>query len=284
MSGDQRDRSRSNQSDIDKMFDFIPDEETVPATDGEKLQKVMARAGLASRRVCEDMIASGRVRVNGHRVPLGTRVDASRDVIEVDGTLLSVEVGLVHYLLNKPVGVVTTASDPQGRRTVMDFVPEEPRVFPVGRLDADTEGLLILTNDGPLTQRLTHPSFGVEKEYLASVQGTLTPGAIRALREGVELDDGWTAPAKVSQPSPGLVRLVIHEGRNRQVRRMLATVGHPVQRLVRVRIGRLTSPGLQPGTFRELTPAEVRQLSVDVGSAPRPEPSGPAPRRDTRSH
>jgi 23S rRNA pseudouridine2605 synthase len=255
------------------MFDFIPDVETTPALDGEKLQKVMARAGLASRRVCEDMIGAGRVKVNGVRVELGARVDASVDVIEVDGSLLSVEVGLVHYLLNKPVGVVTTASDPQGRRTVVDLVPDDPRVFPVGRLDADTEGLLILTNDGPLTQQLTHPSFGVEKEYLAEVHGTLSAGALRSLRDGIELEDGWTAPAKASQPAPGMVRIVIHEGRNRQVRRMLATVGHPVQRLVRVRIGRLTAPNLRPGSFRELTPAEVRQLAVDIGPAPRPRPS-----------
>ncbi len=252
---------------LDEMFDWLPDETAVPALDGEKLQKVMARAGLASRRVCEEMIAAGRVKVNGERVQLGSRVDSAVDVIEVDGSLLSVEIGLVHYLLNKPAGVVTTSSDPQGRRTVIEFVPGEPRVFPVGRLDSETEGLLILTNDGPLTQRLTHPSFGVEKEYLAEVFGTLSPGALRALRDGVDLEDGMTAPARVSQPAPGLVRLIIHEGRNRQVRRMLASVGHPVQRLVRVRIGRLTSPNLPPGAWRILSTAEVRQLSVDVRPA-----------------
>ncbi len=266
-----------HQATIDKMFDFLPDESVMAATDGEKLQKVMARSGLASRRVCEDMIAAGRVKVNGQRVELGTRVDAANDVIEVDGSLLSVDIGLVHYLLNKPAGVVTTASDPQGRRTVVDLVPDDPRVFPVGRLDSDTEGLLILTNDGPLTQRLTHPSFGVEKEYLAEVAGVLSAGALRSLRDGLQLEDGWTAPAKASQPAPGMVRLVIHEGRNRQVRRMLATVGHPVQRLVRVRIGRLTAPNLRPGEWRELTAAEVRQLSVDIGPAPRPRNS-PNPR------
>jgi 23S rRNA pseudouridine2605 synthase len=266
------------------MFDWLPDEDVVPALDGEKLQKVMARAGLASRRVCEEMIGAGRVKVNGARVELGARVDAAVDVIEVDGSLLSVEIGLVHYLLNKPAGIVTTSSDPQGRRTVIDLVPDSPRVFPVGRLDAETEGLLIMTNDGPLTQRLTHPSYGIEKEYLAEVHGTLNPGALRLLRDGVELEDGMTAPARVSQPAPGLVRLVIHEGRNRQVRRMLASVGHPVKKLVRVRIGRLTSPNLRPGTWRELSTSEVRQLSVDVGPAPRPRIATrpPAPARQDR--
>jgi pseudouridine synthase len=158
--------------------------------DGERLQKVLARAGLASRRACEELIADGRVTVNGEVADLGRRVDPTSDVIEVDGALVPIAPGLVHYLLNKPAGVVTTAADTHGRPTVVELVPDDPRVFPVGRLDADTEGLLLLTNDGELTHRLTHPSFGVEKEYLASVEGDPSPAALRRLREGVELDDG----------------------------------------------------------------------------------------------
>ncbi|MGC1513307.1 MAG: pseudouridine synthase [Acidimicrobiales bacterium] len=168
--------------------------------------------------------------------------------------------GLVYYLLNKPVGVISTADDPQGRRTVVDLVPSEPRVHPVGRLDADTEGLLLLTNDGDLTFRLTHPSFGVEKEYLAEVRGTPTRSSLRRLREGVELDDGMTSPAKVVLTPPHLLTLTIHEGRNRQVRRMCEAVGHPVIRLVRTRIGPLVDRRLPPGSWRELTRDEVRSL------------------------
>jgi 23S rRNA pseudouridine2605 synthase len=182
----------------------------------------------------------------------------------VDGALVPVAPGLVHYLLNKPVGVVTTAADTHGRPTVIDLVPSEPRVFPVGRLDADTEGLLLLTNDGELTHRLTHPSFGVEKEYLASVEGDPSPSALRRLREGVELEDGLTAPAKVARVSAGVVRLTIHEGRNRQVRRMCEAVGHPVTRLVRTRIGSLADRRLKPGEWRPLTAEEVRSLAASV--------------------
>lgn len=233
----------------------------------ERVQKVLARAGIASRRVVEDMMVDGRITIDGVTARLGDRVDPARQVIEVDGALLSIAPGLVHYLLHKPTGVVSTASDPQGRPTVVDAVPAEPRVFPVGRLDVETEGLLLLTNDGELTHRLTHPSYGIDKEYLAHVEGTVSPAALRRLRNGVELDDGVTAPARVSQPSPGLVRLVIHEGRNRQVRRMLATVGHPVTRLVRTRIGPLTDRTLAAGAWRSLEPSEVRALESAVGSA-----------------
>jgi 23S rRNA pseudouridine2605 synthase len=198
---------------------------------------------------------------------LGTRVDRETDVIEVDGALVSVRPGLVHYLLDKPAGVVTTASDPHGRRTVVGLVPAEPRVHPVGRLDADTEGLLLLTNDGELTHRLTHPSFGVEKEYVVQTDRRLSPGELRRLREGIELDDGRTAPARASQPEPGLVRLTIHEGRNRQVRRMFDALGHPVIRLVRVRIGPLTDRRLPVGAWRALTPDELRALEAAAGRA-----------------
>lgn len=225
-----------------------------------RLQKVLAQAGLGSRRACEELIADERVTIDGEVALLGDRVDPETAVVEVDGVPIGVRPGLVHYLLNKPAGVVTTAEDPQGRPVVVDLVPAEPRVFPVGRLDLDTEGLLLLTNDGDLTHRLTHPSFGVEKEYLAEVEGTPGRSALHRLRTGVELDDGPTAPATVGLMAPSLVRIVIHEGRNRQVRRMCEAVGHPVRRLVRTRIGPLTDPGLKPGEWRALATAEVRAL------------------------
>lgn len=236
--------------------------------DGDRLQKVLARAGLASRRVCEDLIAEGRVTVNGAVAELGRRVNPDLDVIEVDGALVPVAPGLVYYLLNKPLGVVTTVADTHGRPTVVGLVPPEPRVFPVGRLDADTEGLLLLTNDGELTHRLTHPSFGVDKEYLVQVQGDPEPGDLRRLREGVELEDGRTAPAKVARVADGMLRLTIHEGRNRQVRRMCDAVGHPVIRLVRSRIGPLSDRRLKPGEWRPLQPAEVRALAATVKGVP----------------
>jgi 23S rRNA pseudouridine2605 synthase len=243
---------------------------------GERLQKILAQAGLGSRRASEELIAAGRVRVNGEVATLGTRADPETDVIEVDGAVVGVRRGLVHYLLNKPAGVVTTARDPQGRPAVVDLVPAEPRVYPVGRLDADTEGLLLLTNDGELAHRLTHPSFGVDKEYLAGVAGTPSRGAVRRLREGVELDDGPTAPAKVSLVDEHTLRITIHEGRNRQVRRMCEAVGHPVQRLVRVRIGPLADRRLAPGAWRPLTQAEVRDLErAAAGRAPTARARGP---------
>ena len=173
---------------------------------------------------------------------------------------MSTSTKLVYYLLNKPEGVVTTAADTHGRPTVVEYVPDEPRVFPVGRLDADTEGLLILTNDGDLAHRLTHPSYGVEKVYYAHVSGSPDTRDVRRLRTGVPLDDGPTAPAKVIEVSPGLLRITIHEGRNRQVRRMFDAVGHPVERLVRTRIGPITDRRLKPGEWRRLTTAEVRKL------------------------
>jgi 23S rRNA pseudouridine2605 synthase len=227
---------------------------------GERLQKILAQAGLGSRRACEELIAAGRVRVNGQVATLGTRADPEADTIEVDGAVVGTRQGLVHYLLNKPAGVVTTAQDPQGRPTVVDLVPLEPRVYPVGRLDAETEGLLLLTNDGDLAHRLTHPSFGVEKEYLAEVEGRPSRGTLRRLREGVDLDDGPTAPAKASLVGDRTLRITIHEGRNRQVRRMCEAVGHPVRRLVRVRVGPVSDRRLAPGAWRPLTQAEVRAL------------------------
>jgi len=235
-----------------------------------RLQKLLARAGIGSRRVVEELIEQGRVLVNGEVAELGRRADPDVDAIEVDGVLVGVRPDTVWYLLNKPVGVVTTASDPQGRPTVVELVPADPRVFPVGRLDAETEGLLLLTNDGDVAYRLTHPSHGVEKEYLAHVGGTPSRGALRRLREGIDLDDGRTAPAKASLVAPDVVRLTIHEGRNRQVRRMCEAIGHPVRRLVRVRIGPLTDDRLGPGEWRPLRQDEIRGLERAAGPAPRP--------------
>jgi 23S rRNA pseudouridine2605 synthase len=221
---------------------------------------VLSRAGLGSRRVSDDLIADGRVTVDGELAVLGQRVDPATAHIAVDGVAVPTAPDLVHYLLNKPAGVVTTASDPEGRTTVVSLVPESPRVFSVGRLDYETEGLLIMTNDGDLAQLLSHPSHGVAKEYLAEVEGTPSPGALRRLREGVELDGVLTAPATVGVVGPGVLRIVIHEGRNRQVRRMCEIVGHPVRRLVRTRIGPLADRSLAPGHWRDLSLAEVRSL------------------------
>ncbi|CAN5855694.1 pseudouridine synthase [soil metagenome] len=251
-----------------------------PAADGERLQKVLARVGIGSRRVCEELIAEGRVTVDGEVADLGRRVHPATAKVAIEGVPVGVAPGLVHYLLNKPVGVVSTAADPQGRPTVVELVPAEPRVFPVGRLDLDTEGLLLVTNDGDLAHRLTHPSFGVAKEYLAEVEGEPSRATLRRLREGVDLDDGPTALAKASLVGPSLLRLTIHEGRNRQVRRMCDAVGHPVRRLVRTRIGPLAERALAPGKWRHLEPHEVRSLEEAVhaegGGEP---PKSPGSRR-----
>ena len=241
---------------------------TTPEEEGERLQKVLARAGFGSRRACEELIAAGRVSVDGAVAVLGRRVDVATARVEVDGALVPVAPDLVYYLLNKPDDVITTADDPQGRRTVLSLVPAEPRVFAVGRLDRHTEGLLILTNDGALSQLLTHPSHGVAKEYVAEVRGgTPSAGALRTLRRGVELSDGLTAPAEVGVLAPGVLRIVIHEGRNRQVRRMCEAVGHPVVRLVRTRIGPLRDTTLAPGRWRHLSPEEVRALAAAASLA-----------------
>lgn len=234
---------------------------------GERLQKVLARIGWGSRRACEELIQAGRVTVNGEVAVLGRRIDPDHDLVEVDDAPVGVRPGLVYYLLNKPAGVVTTAHDTHGRPTVIDLVPTEPRVFAVGRLDAETEGLLLLTNDGDLAHRIMHPRHGVEKEYLAEVSGgPVAPGALRRLRDGVQLDDGFTAPAEASQPEPGVLRLTLHEGRNRQVRRMCEAVGHPVTRLIRTRIGPLTDRRLKPGQWRTLDLGEYRALVHAVGA------------------
>ena len=238
------------------------------AEEGERLQKVLAALGFGSRRACEVLIAEGRVVVNGTVAVLGARVQPETDRVTVDGAPVGVRPGLVHYLVNKPRGVVTTASDPQGRPTVVELVPDEPRVFPVGRLDLDTEGLILLTNDGTLANAIAHPSTGVEKEYLVEVHGgRVSPSGLRHLREGGELEDGRTAPARVTQPSPGVLRITIHEGRNRQVRRMCSAVGHEVRRLVRVRIGPISDRRLAPGDWRELLSDEVIALGQAVAAS-----------------
>ena len=238
-------------------------------TEGERLQKVLARAGLGSRRSVEDMIAAGRVAVNGVTARLGQRVDPTTDKVEVDGSRVPLDVDLVHYLLNKPSGVVTTAADPEGRTTVLDLVELSVRVWPVGRLDVDTEGALLLTNDGELGYRLTHPSFEVPRTYVAEVGGRVGEKSVRALARGVELDDGPTRPARVSviERARGatLIELTITEGRNRQVRRMFEAVGHRVLRLVRTELGPLKLGHLKPGSVRKLSPAEVRSLYRSTG-------------------
>jgi 23S rRNA pseudouridine2605 synthase len=245
--------------------------------EGERLQKVLARAGMGSRRTNEALIADGRVTVNGEVAVLGRRVDPRTDRIALDGVPVVVDTDVVHWLLNKPAGYVTTAHDTHGRPTVLDLVPGEPRVFPVGRLDLETEGLLLLTNDGELTQLLTHPRHGVEKEYFVEVEGKPSPGALRALRTGVELDDGPTRPAqaKILQESATgttALAIVVKEGRKRMVRRMCAEVGHPVVRLARTRIGPLRDPRLAPGAWRALTTDEVRSLyAAGLESAQEPD-------------
>lgn len=238
-----------------------------PQPDGERLQKVLASVGYGSRRICEGLIAEGRVQVNGVVAILGCRVDPDVAKVEVDGVAVGVRPDLVHYLLHKPRGVVTTASDPHGRPTVVELVPTEPRVFAVGRLDADTEGLLILTNDGDLAHRLAHPSYGVNKEYLVELESAPTPGQLRQLRRGVLLNDGPTAPARAALVEPRGLRLVIHEGRNRQVRRMCEAIGHRVIRLIRVRIGPITDRKLGAGEWRSLSSDEVRNLQTAVAEA-----------------
>ena len=237
---------------------------TKTTADRERIQKILARSGFGSRRAAEQLIAAGRVTVDGEIARLGDRADPDHDRLSVDGVPVITRPGLVYYLLNKPSKVVTTAHDPEGRPTVVELVPTEPRVFPVGRLDYESEGLLLLTNDGELAQLLTHPRHGVEKTYLAEVTGSVEPAVIRALREGVELDDGPSAPARVhvvqSGPERSAIELTIHEGRNRQVRRMCAAVGLTVRRLVRTRIGTLQDTRLTPGSWREVEAAEVRRL------------------------
>ena len=223
-----------------------------------RLNAYLARAGVASRRKADELIKAGRVTVNGEPGQLNTFVQ-QHDRVEVDGTPVAKQ-PLAYVLLHKPAGVVTTASDPGGRRTVVDFVPQEPRVVPVGRLDVDTTGALLLTNDGELAHRLAHPRYGVEKTYVVEVEGEPDDQALLRLEAGIELEDGVTAPATVRRLAPSTVELTIHEGRNHQVKRMLAAVGHPVTRLHRSAYAGLSADDVAPGTWRSLTPAEVQRL------------------------
>jgi pseudouridine synthase len=237
-----------------------------------RLNAYLARAGVASRRRSDELIKAGRVTVNGEPGQLNTFV-RSRDRVEVDGERVDLQ-PLAYVLLHKPAGAVTTASDPQGRRTVVELVDYPARVVPVGRLDADTTGVLLLTNDGELAHRLAHPRYEVEKVYEAEVEGEPSEEALQRLREGTELDDGLTAPAQARLLAPTTVELSIHEGRKHQVKRMLAAVGHPVTRLHRSRYAGLSPEGLEPGQWRELEPSEVDSL--------RSRPPSPPPGRSTR--
>ena len=225
-----------------------------------RLNVFLARAGVASRRRSDELIKAGRVTVNGELGQLNTFVQ-SRDRVELDGAPVELQ-PLAYVLLHKPAGAVTTAHDPQGRRTVVELVDHSTRVVPVGRLDADTSGALLLTNDGELAHRLAHPRYEVEKVYEADLEGDLAEEALARLRDGIELDDGPTSPASARRLGPGRVELNIHEGRKHQVKRMLEAVGHPVTRLHRSRYAGLTLEGLEPGAWRELEPFEVERLKA----------------------
>lgn len=232
----------------------------------ERLQKYLAKAGLASRRKAEELIAQGLVKVNGKIVSqMGVKVDPERDRVTVGGMEIRLQEEMVYYLFNKPAKVMTTLSDPEKRTKIIDFLGGiRERVYPVGRLDYLTEGLLVLTNDGELAYRLTHPKYQVQKTYLARVAGTVTESSLRRLRQGVPLADGMTAPAKVRKMAAGedytLLEITIHEGRNRQVRRMCETIGYPVVSLKRTRFGPLELGDLSPGKYRVLSPQEVVKL------------------------
>jgi 23S rRNA pseudouridine2605 synthase len=228
-----------------------------------RLNAYLARAGVASRRRADELITAGRVRVNGEPGRLNTLVGAA-DTVEVDGRAVTKQ-ELAHRLLHKPAGTVTTARDPQRRPTVLGLVPAEPRVVPVGRLDADTTGALLLTNDGQLAHRLAHPRYEVDKVYEAEVEGDPTPDVLRRLADGIELDDGRTAPARARRLEPGRIELTIHEGRKHQVKRMCEAVGHPVGKLHRTGYAGLDVRGLEPGEWRDLTRDEVAALRRSVG-------------------
>lgn len=238
---------------------------------GVRLQKVLAHAGVGSRRYCEILIERGRVSVDGETVrEQGVRIDPTTAVVHVDGKRIPTAPDVKVYLLNKPRGVHTTMSDPQGRRCVGDFVAELPvRVFHVGRLDADTEGLLLLTNDGELANRLTHPAHGVSKTYLARVAGVVGRRQLAALRAGVEVDgrkvDVEKVTVKQTANDDSLVEVTIHEGRNRIVRRLFEALGHPVVDLVRTQVGPITLGGLRAGQVRQLTPDQMRELYTAAG-------------------
>lgn len=236
----------------------------------ERLQRTLARAGFGSRRACEELIAAGRVTIDGTLAILGSRVVPGEQEVKVDGHAINLDPNVRYYALHKPAGVVTTMADPQGRPDITTFLPEDgPRVFPVGRLDRDTEGLLLLTNDGELANRLTHPSFGVEKEYLAEVEGPATDKQLARIRAGVDLEDGTARAAKIREVGRVgdrvALRVVMIEGRKREVRRLLAAVGLPVVRLVRLRVGPVLLGDLAPGELRELSHDDLVGLYVVAG-------------------
>lgn len=249
---------------------------------GEKIHKVLAAAGVASRRRAEGLVLAGRVRVNGEAAVVGQRVDAARDRISVDGVPVGVAPERHHLLLYKPRGVISTASDPEGRPTVVDLVSAPARLFPVGRLDADSEGLMVLTDDGALAELLTHPRYGIEKTYVVLVDRQPTPGQLRALRVGVELDDGLARARRVAQVGPRAIRVVLAEGRNREVRRMLAAVGLDTERLVRTGIGPVADPSLSAGEWRALRPAEIRACWAAASRDRRKTAAWPAARPRSR--
>lgn len=230
----------------------------------DRLQKVISRAGLMSRRAAEELIAAGRITIDGRTAILGDRCDPVTQRVEIDGSPIPVAPDLETWLLNKPEGAISTAEDTHGRETVVDLIDSDTRLWPVGRLDADSEGLLLVSNDGELTNRITHPSFGVTKTYLVLVDGLLSQAEVRRLTDGVVLDDGPAAAKRAriidrSQDAT-MLEMVMTEGRNREIRRMAEAIGHPVQRLVRTAIGTLTDKTLAPGESRRLTPHEVTEL------------------------
>ena len=230
-----------------------------------RIQKAIANAGLMSRRAAEEAISEGRIRVDGQLATVGDRVDVDSQRLTMDGTPVPVAPDLETHLLYKPVGVISTASDPRGRQTVVDLVPSNKRLYPVGRLDADSEGLILVSNDGELTNRVTHPSFGITKIYLALVEGVPGDRDIRRLSEGVDLEDGRARAESArivdtSAADRALVEVVMVEGRNREVRRMFDAIGYRVERLVRTAIGPITDKDLRPGESRELSASEVRRL------------------------
>lgn len=230
----------------------------------ERVQKVLANAGVASRRACEQLIVAGRVFVNGNVVSLGDKCDPEHDAITVDGERIHTDPHKLYLMLNKPRGFVTTYDDPQGRPTVMELINLTQRIHPVGRLDQDTEGLLLLTNDGALTHALTHPSFQVERVYVALVPGPVRKVVLSGLRAGVELDDGFARPKRVEvrgeEKGKALLEVVMTEGRKREVRRLLAAVGLPVERLARVSYGGVELGDLRQGKWRFLTGKEIASL------------------------
>lgn len=235
----------------------------------ERIQKLLAQAGLGSRRACEEFLIGHRVTVNGKLVELGAKADPNKDVIKVDGKRIEIEQERIYVMLNKPAGIVTTNEDEFDRKTVRDLVPIDAHLFPVGRLDADSEGLVLLTNDGELTNALTHPRFEHEKEYLVLVEGRPSEGVLKSWRRGVLLEEQMTAPARVDvlhgDRDKTWLRVIMHEGRKRQIREVAGMLGHKVKYLERVRIGPLKLGELKTGTYRHLTPTEVRELRESAG-------------------